>query len=99
MTIPDDTMSIPELIARSAQGYPLPVGRTPYFTDTDDFDDHDEPDHDYSELDEFMTPKEKIPGDDKKKAQPSELVNGGASGNAKQGEPDDEHSEKEKSTQ
>lgn len=53
-TVPDQAMSIQEILARSLQGYPLPVGRTPKYTGTDDFDDYDSNDHDLTDLDDFI---------------------------------------------
>ena len=54
MTVPDQSYTIPELLSRSLQGYPVNGGREPYYSDTYDFEDVERNDYDLTDLDDFI---------------------------------------------
>lgn len=41
-TVPNEAYSIRELLAQHVRGVPLPIGRIPTYSNSDDFDDFDE---------------------------------------------------------
>jgi hypothetical protein len=54
MTIPDEAMTISELVKRAQNGMQLAVGRKGYYSDTDDFEETEPIINDLTDLDELV---------------------------------------------